>query len=102
MKLKVKMNREQIIYLLKEFKKMNKDKFGILSLGIFGSYAKDEAKSYSDLDIVVEISNADLFLLVHMKDELEKLFNTKIDIVRYRKRMNKYLKKHIDEEAVYV
>jgi predicted nucleotidyltransferase len=96
------MNREQIIYLLKEFKKMNKDKFGILSLGIFGSYAKDEAKSYSDLDIVVEISNADLFLLVHMKDELEKLFNTRIDIVRYRKRMNKYLKKHIDEEAVYV
>ena len=101
MKLKVKMNREQILYLLKEFKKMNKDKFGILSLGIFGSYAKGEAKSYSDLDIVVEISNAELFLLVHMKDELEKLFNTKIDIVRYRKRMNKYLKKHIDEEAIY-
>ena len=101
MKLKVKMNREQILYLLKEFKKMNKDKFGILSLGIFGSYAKGEAKSYSDLDIVVEISNANLFLLVHMKDELEKLFNTKIDIVRYRKRMNKYLKKHIDEEAIY-
>ncbi|MCK4311133.1 MAG: nucleotidyltransferase domain-containing protein [Candidatus Cloacimonetes bacterium] len=85
------MKREQIIYLLKEFKKMNKDKFGILSLGIFGSYAKGEAKSDSDLDIVVEISNIDMFLLVHMKDELEKLFNTKIDIVRYRKRMNKYL-----------
>ena len=96
------MNRERIIYLLKEFKKMTKDKFGILSLGIFGSYAKGEAKSDSDLDIVVEISNVDLFLLVHLKDELEKLFNTKIDIVRYRKRMNKYLKKHIDEEAVYV
>ncbi len=92
------MNREQIIYLLKEFKKMNTDKFGILRLGIFGSYARGEAKSDSDLDIVVEISNIDLFLLVHMKDELEKLFfNTKIDIVRYRKRMNKYLKKHIDE-----
>ena len=96
------MNREQIIYLLKEFKKMNTDKFGILRLGIFGSYARGEAKSDSDLDIVVEISNIDLFLLVHMKDELEKLFNTKIDIVRYRKRMNKYLKKHIDEEAVYI
>ena len=96
------MNRAQIIYLLKEFKIMNTDKFGILRLGIFGSYARGEAKSDSDLDIVVEISKIDLFLLVHMKDELEKLFNTKIDIVRYRKRMNKYLKKHIDEEAVYV
>jgi predicted nucleotidyltransferase len=96
------MNKEKIIYLLREFKKMNTDKYGILSLGIFGSYARGEAKSDSDLDIVVEISHIDLFLLVHMKDELEKLFNTKIDIVRYRQRMNKYLKKHIDEEAVYV
>ena len=96
------MNKEKIIYLLREFKKMNTDKYGILSLGIFGSYARGEAKSDSDLDIVVEISNVDLFLLVHLKDELEKLFNTKIDIVRYRKRMNKYLKKHIDEEAIYV
>ena len=96
------MKREQIISLLKEFKKENTDKYGIMSLGIFGSYARGEANSDSDLDIVVEISKIDMFLLVHMKDELEKLFNTKIDIVRYRKRMNKYLKNHIDEEAVYV
>ena len=96
------MKREHIIYLLKEFKKVNTDKYGIMSLGIFGSYARSEANSDSDLDIVVEISNIDMFLLVHMKDELETLFNTKIDIVRYRKRMNKYLKSHIDEEAVYV
>ena len=96
------MKREHIISLLKEFKKVNTDKYGIISLGIFGSYARGEAESDSDIDIVVEISNIDMFLLVHMKDELETLFNTKIDIVRYRERMNKYLKSHIDEEAVYV
>ena len=96
------MKKEHVMYLLKEFKKMNTDKYGIITLGMFGSYARGEAKSDSDLDIVVEISNVDMFLLVHMKDDLEKIFNTKIDIVRYRKRMNKYLKRHIDEEAVYV
>ena len=96
------MNKKSIFEILKKYKKKNADKYGLISLGIFGSYARGEAKSDSDLDIVVEISKIDLFLLVHMKDELEKLFNTKIDIVRYRKRMNKFLKKHIDEEAVYV
>ena len=96
------MKREHIISLLKEFKKVNTDKYGIISLGIFGSYARCEAGSDSDLDIVVKISNRDMFLLVHLKEELENIFRTKIDIVRYRKRMNKYLKSHIDEEAVYV
>ena len=96
------MKREHIIYLLKEFKKVNTDKYGIMSLGIFGSYARGEAESDSDLDIVVEISNRDMFLLVHLKDELENIFRTKIDIVRYRERMNPFLKRHIDKEAIYV
>jgi len=96
------MKREHIIYLLKEFKKVNTDKYGIMSLGIFGSYARSEANSDSDLDIVVEISNIDMFLLVHLKEELENIFRTKIDIVRYRERMNPFLKRHIDKEAIYV
>ncbi len=75
------MKREKILHTLKDFKENNTDKYGILTLGIFGSYARGEAKSDSDLDIVVEISNVDMFLLVHMKDDLEKIFNTKIDIV---------------------
>ena len=34
------MKKERIIHLLKEFKKLNKDKYGIMSSGIFGSYAR--------------------------------------------------------------
>ena len=41
-------------------------------------------------------------MLVHLKEELEKLFNRNVDIIRYRERMNRYLKKHIDEDAIYV
>ena len=75
---------------------------GIKNLGIFGSYSKDNADPDSDIDIVIETSNADLFMLVHLKEELEKLFNRNVDIIRYRERMNQFLKKRIDEEAIYV
>ena len=71
-------------------------------IGIFGSFSKDRANSNSDIDIVIETSKVDLFMLVHLKEELEKLFNRNVDIIRYRERMNQFLKKHIDEEAIYV
>ena len=96
------MNKEEVINLLHDFKKKNSDKYGIENIGIFGSFSKDRAKSNSDIDIVIETSKVDLFMLVHLKEELEKLFNRNVDIIRYRERMNQYLKKHIDEEAIYV
>ena len=96
------MNKEEVINLLHDFKKKNSDKYSIENMGIFGSFSKDRIHSNSDIDIVIETSKVDLFMLVHLKEELEKLFNRNVDIIRYRERINQYLKKHIDEEAIYV
>lgn len=40
--------------------------------------------------------------IVHIKEELEADYQTEVDIVHYRKKMNTFLKKRIDIEAVYV
>ncbi len=96
------MKREKILHTLKDFKENNTDKYGILTLGIFGSVAKNSYLPSSDIDIVIKTVKVDLYLLVHLKEDLEKLFGAHIDIIRYRNRMNKYLKKRIDEEAIYV
>lgn len=96
------MDRKKILHILKDFKEKNTDKYGILTLGIFGSVARNSFVTDSDIDIVIRTIKVDLFLLVHLKEELEKLLGTHIDIIRYRNRMNKYLKKRIDEEAIYV
>lgn len=98
----LKMKREEILQILKDFKEKNNERYGILKLGIFGSVARNTNSQGSDIDIVMKISKVDLFMFVHLKEELEDLFNTNIDIVRYRQRMNHYLKKHIDKEAIYV
>ena len=96
------MTRSEILEILKEYKNANAKKYGINNLGLFGSYSKKEEKDESDIDIIIETKEADLFKLVHIKDELEQLLHKTIDIVRKREKMNPYLKKHIDKDVIYV
>ena len=96
------MTRSEILKILKQYKKENSEKYGINNLGIFGSYSRDLADEDSDIDIVIETQEPDLYKLVHIKEELEKLFNKSVDIVRNREKMNPYLKKRIEKDAQYV
>jgi hypothetical protein len=96
------MTRSEILVILKKYKNDNAEKYGINNIGLFGSYSKDDENDESDIDIIIETTEPDLFKLVHIKDELETLFNNTIDIVRKRETMNQYLKKHIEKDAIYV
>jgi hypothetical protein len=69
---------------------------------VFGSVARDRATEASDVDVVVELEHPDLLVLVGVKQELEELLRVPTDVIRYREEMNPYLKRRIDEEAVYV
>jgi predicted nucleotidyltransferase len=93
--------REQVIRLLREHKADLAAKYGVTQLGVFGSIARDEATEHSDVDIVVHMP-PDLFLMVHMKDELEQLLHGSVDLIRYQRHLNTLLKRRIDNEAVYV
>jgi len=96
------MNRDEIISLLKNFKETNQNKYSIMKIGLFGSIARDVMNEKSDIDVVVDVTNPNLFNLIGIKLDLEDEFHRTVDIVRYHKRMNKFLKKRIDKEAVYV
>jgi len=96
------MEREEVLSAIMSFRDLKQDEFGIVRIGVFGSIARDEITSASDVDIVVELDHPDLFALVGIKQELEELLHRPVDIVRYRKRMNAYLKRQIEQEAVYV
>jgi predicted nucleotidyltransferase len=77
------------------------EQYNILTIGIFGSIAHDEAGEDSDVDVVVHISEPDLFMLAGIKNDLEIRFRRPVDIVTYQDTMNPFLKK-IDNESVYV
>ena len=95
-------NRDEIISFLRDFKKIHAEKYGIISLCVFGSVARGELRDDSDIDICVTTRTPDPFLLVHFKGEIEGSLKRRVDIVRLRDKMNPFLKKRIEQEAIYV
>ncbi|MCL0096482.1 nucleotidyltransferase domain-containing protein [Thermodesulfovibrionales bacterium] len=96
------MKRNEIMQTLRGFVELNRDRYEIIRIGVFGSAARDSMNEQSDIDVVVELGKPDLFYLIGIKQELEEEFHRPVDIVRYRDRMNAFFKKRIDKEAVYV
>ena len=95
------MSKEEIIEILRTYKKDFSEQYGILDIGVFGSVARDEVRKDSDVDVIIRIAKPDLFMLVGIKNELEERLRRSVDIVTYRNNMNPFLKKRIDGEAVY-
>ena len=96
------MNKKQIVEFLKKHKQDFLKKYQISDIALFGSYAREENNSNSDIDIAIKTKLSDYFKLYDFKDELEKEFNTKVDVVRLRDKMNPLLKKRIIKEGIYV
>ena len=96
------MKLSDILIKLEKYKKDNQEKYRFSRIGIFGSVAKGTAGEESDIDIVIEQNEPDLFLLGTIKMDLESEFDKKVDIIRIRKGMNVFLKNRIDREAIYV
>jgi predicted nucleotidyltransferase len=78
-----------------------KQKYGISKIGVFGSVARSQDNIESDVDIIVEM-HPDLFKRICLKNELESILGKKVDVVRYWKGMNRFLKQRIDQEGLYV
>lgn len=96
------MGKYELLKLLEKYKRDNANKYGIVELGVFGSAARDEMTSKSDIDIVIKTETPDPFKIIHIKEDLENIFNCPVDIVRYRESMNYLLQERIDRDAVYV
>lgn len=96
------MTRTDVLQTLSRYRQRKQDDYKILKLGVFGSVARDQMTDKSDVDVVVELGYPDLLVLVGIKQDLEELLQRPVDIVRYRSIMNDFLKRRIEQEAVYI
>jgi uncharacterized protein len=75
------MERDNVIRILKDKKAELSVQYGVKSLSIFGSVARDEASSASDVDLIVEFNRpVGYFGLYALQDHLEKLLGCPVDL----------------------
>jgi len=96
------MKRDDILAILREFKRDRAEEYGILEIGVFGSVARDEAREDSDVDICIKTRTPNPFALVHIKEEIEKRVKRRVEIIRVREKMNPFLRERIEREGRYV
>jgi predicted nucleotidyltransferase len=77
------------------------DRYGLSSIGIFGSYARNEQREDSDLDLLVEFSEPIGLEFIDLADELERLLHIKVDLVSRSGVSSRYLP-YIEKELLYV
>ena len=72
------------------------NKFGINNIYLFGSYARGEAKSTSDVDIYCDKGNIKTFIdQGNLEDELKEALNKEVDIVFDSSYMDDFFKEQI-------
>ena len=92
-------------YILSEMRQHKKElqNLGIIKIGLFGSYAREEQSEKSDIDILIEFDpekeNFDNYMSAY--DMLENIFNNeKIEIVT-NNGLSPYIGPKILREVVY-
>ena len=93
--------KNDILLKLKELKPTLHKEFAVKEIGLFGSYAKDEAKEDSDIDIFVNMQ-ATFDNVMHLKFNLEESLHKKVDLITKHKHMKPFLFEMITKDIIYV
>jgi len=92
---------DDIELILKQYKQDLEHRYPIKSMAIFGSYARNEQSSNSDLDLLVEINGKIGSKFIDLADEIEELVGIKVDVVSKNGIKPKYLEA-IKNDLIYV
>ena len=75
--------------------------YPIKSIAIFGSYARKQQNSESDLDLMVEFNGKIGIRFIDLADELEKLVGFKVDLISRKGIKDNYFQS-ISSDLIYV
>ncbi len=95
------MNTEKIIESLRADKAFLADNFGVVNIGIFGSYVSGNQNNTSDIDILVELKKPRFDWLAGLQIYLEKKFDKKIDLIRKSGKFKSRFIESIEKVVVY-
>lgn len=94
-------NVENILETLKRNKPQLEKDYGLINIGVFGSYAREEQTEKSDVDILIELSMPiGLIAILKLKHTLEDMLGERVDIVS-KKALKPYIGERILKEVRY-
>ncbi|MCK9423537.1 MAG: nucleotidyltransferase domain-containing protein [Bacteroidales bacterium] len=94
-------NKEHITNILKANKLDLLARYHLKSIGIFGSFTREDFKDDSDIDILIDYEQPIGIEFIDLAEELEKILNLKVDLVSKNGVKPKYLEE-IQKDLVYV
>jgi len=95
------MTKEYILDFLNTHRTELYERYGLVKVGLFGSYAKGNASEESDIDLYAEFENKKFKNIASAWNYFEEQFGKKIDLFYAHKNMRASLKKSIESEVIY-
>jgi len=95
------MTKREILHFLKTHQNELKEKYTLVRIGLFGSYAKDSATEESDIDLYAEFEEKKFRNIAGLWNYLETSLGKKIDLFYPHKNMRPSLKESIEKDVIY-
>jgi len=95
------MRRQHVLHCLKKDQSTLKQ-YGLKTLSLFGSVAREDEKETSDVDILVTFNQPlGLFAFMELKDHLEEILDAHVDLVT-EDSLHPRLRSRILKESIHV
>lgn len=94
-------NKEHITKALKDNKLDLSARYHLKSIGIFGSFTREDFRDDSDIDILIDYDQPIGIEFIDLAEELEKILNRKVDLVSKNGVKPKYFDE-IKKDLIYV
>jgi len=94
--------RQEVFKILSQYFPQLQNEYGVEKIGVFGSVVREEHTDMSDVDILVEFSQAiGMVKFLQLENNLQELLNTKVDLVT-KPSLKKHIGQRIMQEVEYV
>ena len=93
---------KKILEILRKEKPYLQENFGLISIGLFGSYAKGTQRSESDIDLLVEFTEPRFDFVAGLQIYLEARLGRPVEVIRKRKGLSTRFLKRIERDTYYV
>jgi predicted nucleotidyltransferase len=92
---------EEIRNILSLNKNYMQSAYGLRSIGIFGSIAKGNSNSESDIDLLVDLSEPDYLKYIGLQKFLEEKLKMKVDLIRKGPHLSSAFLSSIEDQLLY-